>query len=270
MSCSLPKEKAPRQYSGILLGGSWVITTGCILSGVVQENCSDLPWENALQSAPPGELVRIPREFLQEFQISSSVLFPASSGTGKLLSNGVTSKQQPRKSSESQNYKVSSLETIRSNHQDTFKNCKCHLRYMWKSPHVIEAIDSLLTSWVLGSASSGKEDSDMDAESEVAKQLLPLFIVLKLGVDSHAESESEERGDVLKLMADIFQQDDHILRRGRMVIVESTPFGNSYLYNSVSEGIVSNVVGPGKCLFLTDARTALGCEGGPIFIATDR
>lgn len=63
---------------------------------------------------------------------------------------------------------------------------------------------------------------------------------------------------------------DHILPLNRQMIgnvisVLSTPFQTISLYNSYSQGIISNVFGRDQCLFLIDVKLSQGCEGSPVF-----
>jgi len=143
------------------------------------------------------------------------------------------------------------------------------LKYVWRSTLVSEAVDKMLSSWVMGSVTYNEDDSNVQTESEISKQLLPLFLILKLLTDSDDISESDEYSKLVDILRDVFDP-EVVLRRGQNVVVESTPFGNCYFHNSVSEGIISNVFGPSCCLFLTDASTAIGCEGGPIFVVIRR
>ncbi|KAK0163656.1 hypothetical protein PV327_007317 [Microctonus hyperodae] len=54
--------------------------------------------------------------------------------------------------------------------------------------------------------------------------------------------------------------------RGALIEIESTPFGNPIFIDSISQGIVSNVLGTNNCVMLTDANAAPGCEGGPVYL----
>jgi hypothetical protein len=50
-----------------------------------------------------------------------------------------------------------------------------------------------------------------------------------------------------------------------LVEIESAPFGNAVFLDSVSRGIVSNILGIRGCVLLTDANAVPGCEGAPLF-----
>jgi hypothetical protein len=150
------------------------------------------------------------------------------------------------------------------------KECKSILKYAWRSQCVSHAVDAMLSSWVVGSISCNENESSAETESEIAKNLLSLFLLLKLQSDDDDTSEVNEYSEIMNTLRDMFELEEEVLRRGQSVRVESTPFGNYYFHNSVSEGIISNVFGPGRCLLLTDASTALGCEGGPISVTVQK
>ena len=60
-----------------------------------------------------------------------------------------------------------------------------------------------------------------------------------------------------------------IPKKGETVLIVGTPFGGecpSVFYNSLSKGIVSNVVGTNSELMITDARCVSGCEGCPVYL----
>jgi hypothetical protein len=147
---------------------------------------------------------------------------------------------------------------------------KSVLKYVWRCTLVSEAVDTMLSSWVLGSTSSNENDSNAETESEITKNLISVFFILKLQTDNDDSSEVNEYNAFVDILRDTLEPEEEVLRRGQSVVVESTPFGNCYFHNSVSEGIISNVVGPSHCLLLTDASTAIGCEGGPISVIIQR
>ncbi|ESO05811.1 hypothetical protein HELRODRAFT_159887 [Helobdella robusta] len=61
---------------------------------------------------------------------------------------------------------------------------------------------------------------------------------------------------------------DDRLRTGEPILVVSTPFANlspKMFMNSMSSGIISNVVGDDGEVFLIDGRCAPGCQGGTVY-----
>ncbi|XP_032232897.2 peroxisomal leader peptide-processing protease-like [Nematostella vectensis] len=61
------------------------------------------------------------------------------------------------------------------------------------------------------------------------------------------------------------------IRPGDAVVTVGTPFGSEcpeVFFNSLSKGIVSNVIGLDCMALLTDARVVPGCEGCPVFVSS--
>lgn len=60
-----------------------------------------------------------------------------------------------------------------------------------------------------------------------------------------------------------------IPKKGETMFIVGTPFGGecpSVFYNSLSKGIVSNVIGTNGEIVITDARCVSGCEGCPVYL----
>ena len=60
------------------------------------------------------------------------------------------------------------------------------------------------------------------------------------------------------------------LTKGAIVELISTPFGNPFFIDCMSQGIVGNLLGVNQCLILIDVTNFPGCEGSPIFLTNDR
>ncbi|KAJ4448582.1 hypothetical protein ANN_10601, partial [Periplaneta americana] len=258
VSCSVSGSDNPVKCSGIRIGRNWVLTTGTILNTALQATSDQnniTSWMKKLGVAFDGcHLTSIQDTQLQKSQMTFTV-------TTSLEANPLN--QIASKSS----FSIGSLmpvdrkwgimkprhRSILWNHQKDAGNpsalaekhheFKASLKYVWRSELVSQSIDTMMSQWILGSTTSVDSDENID-QSEINK--------------------------VLENLRSICDSNEGILRRGQNVTVESTPFGNYYFYNSVSDGIVSNVVGPDNCLVLTDARSALGCEGGPIYVTFRR
>ncbi|XP_057328307.1 peroxisomal leader peptide-processing protease isoform X2 [Microplitis mediator] len=105
------------------------------------------------------------------------------------------------------------------------------------------------------------------------KLLLPIFLVVRLDrEDAKVDNVNEcSVTDICEILSHFF--DSHLsgenYKRGDDVQVESTPFGNPVFMNSVSKGIVSNVLGVNKCIMLTDANAIPGCEGGLVYATAE-
>lgn len=54
------------------------------------------------------------------------------------------------------------------------------------------------------------------------------------------------------------------------VCIESSPFGNRFFLNSLSQGIVSNILGKDSCLIFSDCPSTPGSEGSPVFIGSHK
>jgi len=283
VSCSVAGNKTPRWCSGIRLGRDWILTTGCILSSVLQDDNTQNNvsyWKNLLDTTYQDRLVRIKIKPPLETQVIFSVITSNAAdakdeiaSTYKHLSfQEQFLPQRSVRSSEDTNGNSSMSTISHLPSSDMYGKCEEFngvLKYIWRSTLVSEAVDKMLSSWVMGSISYNEDDSNVETESEISKQLLPLFVILKLLTDSDDISDTDEYGRLVDILRDVCEPEG-VLRRGQNVVVESTPFGNFYFHNSVSEGIISNVFGPSCCLLLTDASTAIGCEGGPIFVPINR
>lgn len=297
VSCSAACNTVPRRCSGMRLSRDWVLTTGSILSNVLQD-ISDhnvRSWKNFVDSTYQGHIVHVPDTLLKETEVTFSVitshvtntvdLFPSTNKhlgfergnchpTNDQLRNILQKSEgcvQNNKRGHGNFSKVTAEQPLSSDTWGKHEEFKSVFKYVWRSTLVSEAVDTILSSWVLGSSTSCIEsDSDVETESEIAKQLIPLFLILKLETDYDDRCVVTEYNSFVGILNDLFDPEGKVLRRGQSVVVESTPFGNYYFHNSISEGIISNVVGPGHCLLLTDASTAIGCEGGPISMIMQR
>jgi hypothetical protein len=161
-------------------------------------------------------------------------------------------------------------ESLSSDTHCRHKEFRSILKYAWRSRFVADAVDNVLSSWVVGSISCSESDSSIEIESDTTKNLLSLFLLLKLQTDNDNSSETKEYSELVDILRDMSALEREVLKRGQGVLVESTPFGNYCFHNSVSGGVISNVCGPCGCLLLTDASTALGCEGGPISVIVQK
>ncbi|KAM3959261.1 peroxisomal leader peptide-processing protease isoform 2-T2 [Aphomia sociella] len=126
----------------------------------------------------------------------------------------------------------------------------CHV---WQCPILDRCVDDILYSWTIG-----HRDGDVDKQSQLGKALLSVFVLVDL--------ESDDRGlKTLRPLSELFDMVRPPPQRGASVEVHSTPFGCEVFLNGVTRGSVCGVVGKKPSLLLTDAATALGSEGGPVF-----
>ncbi|XP_049876920.1 peroxisomal leader peptide-processing protease isoform X2 [Pectinophora gossypiella] len=126
----------------------------------------------------------------------------------------------------------------------------CHV---WQCPILERCVADILYSWTVG-----YRDGDIEKQTQLGKALLSVFVLVDL--------ESENRGlKTLRPLSELFDMVRPPPGRGSTVEVHSTPFGCEVFLNAVTRGTVCGVVGKRPSLLLTDAATALGSEGGPVF-----
>ncbi|XP_046431391.1 peroxisomal leader peptide-processing protease isoform X1 [Neodiprion virginianus] len=134
----------------------------------------------------------------------------------------------------------------------TFRTKKARLAAVWKCPLLADAFEGILSSWRF-----------CENVAVADNELFPLLLLLRIqNGDAASSNPIVELRDVLRNFVKVLA----LPQRGQEVEIESTPFGNPVFINSVSTGVVSNVLGPSKSLLLTDTNAVIGCEGGPIFI----
>ncbi|XP_038211047.1 peroxisomal leader peptide-processing protease [Zerene cesonia] len=126
----------------------------------------------------------------------------------------------------------------------------CHL---WQCPILDRCVDDILYSWTIG-----HRDGDVEKQTQLGKALLSVFVLIDL--------ESDNTGfKTLRPLSELLDLVRLPPERGTNIQVHSTPFGCEVFLNAVTRGSVCGVVGKRPSLLLTDAATALGSEGGPVF-----
>lgn len=125
----------------------------------------------------------------------------------------------------------------------------------WYCPLIGDTFKNLFFTWNF-SADSRKTD----------ELLLPIFLIVRVHNDVVSYENSLE--SVLVILSQLIKTEICLPSpgRGARVELESTPFGNPVFIDSISQGIVSNVLGTNGCVMLTDANAVPGCEGGPVYI----
>lgn len=58
--------------------------------------------------------------------------------------------------------------------------------------------------------------------------------------------------------------------KGCTIEIFSTPFGNPFFADTITRGIIGNLLGMKNCLMLIDATVLPGCEGGPVYLIGKR
>ncbi|CAH0713098.1 unnamed protein product, partial [Brenthis ino] len=126
----------------------------------------------------------------------------------------------------------------------------CHV---WQCPVLDRCVDDILYSWTIG-----HRDGDMEKQTQLGKALLSVFVL----VDLESDNKSFKTLRPLSELLDMVRSPPE---RGTSIQVHSTPFGCEVFLNAVTRGTVCGVIGKRPSLLLTDAATALGSEGGPVF-----
>ncbi|XP_072942806.1 peroxisomal leader peptide-processing protease [Epargyreus clarus] len=125
--------------------------------------------------------------------------------------------------------------------------------HAWQCPILDRCVDDILYSWTIG-----HRDGDVEKQTQLGKALLSVFVLVDL--------ECDNRGlKTLRPLSELLDMVRPPPERGSNVEVHSTPFGCEVFLNAVTRGSVCGVVGKRPSLLLTDAATALGSEGGPVF-----
>ncbi|CAK1553089.1 unnamed protein product [Leptosia nina] len=128
----------------------------------------------------------------------------------------------------------------------------CHI---WQCPILDRCVDDILYSWTIG-----HRDGDVEKQTQLGKALLSVFVLIDL--------ESDNKGlKTLRPLSELLDMVRPPPERGTNIEVHSTPFGCEVFLNAVTRGSVCGVVGKRPALLLTDAATALGSEGGPVYTA---
>ncbi|KAG6462753.1 peroxisomal leader peptide-processing protease isoform X2 [Manduca sexta] len=126
----------------------------------------------------------------------------------------------------------------------------CHI---WECSLIEKCVSAIMYSWAVG-----LNQGTVEQQSSLGKTLLPLFVLIDL--------ETDHRGyKVLRPLSALLDMVSPPPNRGSRLVVHSTPFGCEAFLNTESQGAVSSLVGPRPSLLLTDAPTAMGSEGGPVF-----
>lgn len=130
----------------------------------------------------------------------------------------------------------------------------------WRCPLLSETLENLFRGW---SYSETSKKSNQD--------LLTIFLLVRLHNDGEL-TENELRESAETSLSHLLGMCRPLETPGRGVslLIESTPFGNPVFIDSISRGIVSNVLGTHDCLMLTDANAVPGCEGGPVYVMREK
>lgn len=124
--------------------------------------------------------------------------------------------------------------------------CRC--------PLLNETFNRVLFSWNFQNLQKSSNDFN--------ESLLSIFLVLE--IDGHSAGSN----DITSAVKEFYQNQVANLpevHRGSILEIAGTPFGNPEFMDTVSRGILSNMIGRDGCVILTDANSVPGCEGAPVY-----
>ncbi|XP_026667239.1 uncharacterized protein LOC108622358 [Ceratina calcarata] len=131
---------------------------------------------------------------------------------------------------------------------------------LWKCPLLDDALKNTVRDWTF-------ENFD--------RLLLPIFLVIKVEPlvnemrgRKQLKANKTEVEQVLRQLAK--QAASLEPTKGAAVELISTPFGNAFFIDSISRGVIGNLLGINKCLILMDLTAFPGCEGSPVFLINNR
>ncbi|XP_060818831.1 peroxisomal leader peptide-processing protease isoform X2 [Bombus pascuorum] len=149
---------------------------------------------------------------------------------------------------------------------------------VWKCPLLEETLEMSLKNFTF------------EEQHDFGRLLLPVFLMIKckslessdetigrekdstfveskqLGGESEVTDEAKVKQVLLQLAK---QATVGKITKGAIVELVSTPFGNAFFIDSVSRGIIGNLLGTNQCLIVIDATSFPGCEGSPVFLIND-
>ncbi|XP_054014002.1 peroxisomal leader peptide-processing protease-like [Hylaeus anthracinus] len=136
----------------------------------------------------------------------------------------------------------------------------------WKCPLLKDTLENLFESWKF------QEKQAFD------RLLLPTFLMIECGEELVSEFLEDEDDRETQMKSKIqetllrFAKETAASRlvKGSTVEIVSTPFGNAFFADTVSRGIVGNLLGLEECLILMDATVFPECEGSPVYLIDNR
>ncbi|OAD52251.1 Peroxisomal leader peptide-processing protease [Eufriesea mexicana] len=152
---------------------------------------------------------------------------------------------------------------------------------IWKCPLLKQTLEDSFRNWTF------RNQDDFD------RLLIPIFLIIKCksleSISQTRESEGPEKqwkfieneqeqaseaADKAKVEHVLLQLAKQVatgrLTKGAIAELVSTPFGNPFFLDSVSRGIIGNLLGTNNCLILMDVTSFPGSEGSPVFLINDR
>lgn len=119
----------------------------------------------------------------------------------------------------------------------------------WRCPLLKGTFDEFFKTW------------SFPKSSESDRSLRSVFLLVRIYDSDRTIVETS----VEQALSCLLDQASRNLARGSSVEIESTPFGNPVFIGSLAHGVISNVVGDGGCVIMTDAYAFPGGEGAPVY-----
>ena len=168
---------------------------------------------------------------------------------------------------------------LRKNKQDAFTTLQGNVVLFWRDDGLQSIAERIFPSseWKFESLSNnqGCELNTVDAMAETVATKPPLIeasthqsvlsCFVLIHVDGIKNYLSNKKLDLSTLRYSNYESP----KKGDEVLIAGTPFGcecPAVFYNSVSKGIVSNIIGVNNELVITDARCIPGCEGCAMYL----
>ena len=221
-------------YSGVLVAEHWVLAHGSMLAPVLSRS----------------------RDFLRFFTVLNSGDLAMAQASEQLFDDL----------------------TFQIHHRNHSLKKSGKLVAVWKCPLLEETLENSLKNFTF------EKQHDFD------RLLLPVFLMIKcesfessdetIGrekdwtfVESKqmgGESEVTDKAKVKQVLLQLAKQAAvGKITKGAIIELVSTPFGNAFFIDSVSRGIIGNLLGTNQCLIVIDVTSFPGCEGSPVFLIND-
>lgn len=227
--------------SGIRVSNNWILTHGMLLNSKI---IHDTELFNVISALVPGKLTHLPQSLNKiDFRVRIQTRPWTEMTTASTTTTTITKTIIEKVSNES--YKL-------------FEEVNGSIIYIWRCPLLVDTLENLFYAW-----------SFAKNVQKINKILMSVFVLVNINHENETKIMNEYNvEDIHEILSHLI--DDTIClqnpTRGAIVEIESTPFGNPIFIDSISQGIVSNVLGTNNCVMLTDANAAPGCEGGPVYL----
>ncbi|XP_076228573.1 peroxisomal leader peptide-processing protease isoform X2 [Nomia melanderi] len=145
---------------------------------------------------------------------------------------------------------------------------------IWKCSLLNDTMENFLKNWTFHN------------DERYGRLLFPVFLLIacKSSEPTETAADDDQRELKSKVTIDIKvgkKVNDILLElakqsindrpaKGSAIEMFSTPFGNPFFADTITRGIIGNLLGTNNCLMLIDATVLPGCEGGPVYLIGER